>query len=651
MRTHTSNYKNQIKLLGRQFDSKITYTLNNEEIELGVEDLNSITPLFQGALLKSVMKQIEIDSNQEIPLGTEINCQFGLKVNGEYEYLNFGNYVVNKVEKQEDKYSWIITAYDKMLYSMKDYETLPITYPITIRGYISSLCTKLGLTFANEEDEFCNYDRVISNELFLDANGGSLGFTYRDVLDQIAEVTGSIVCINNDDELELRYINETNDTIDEEYLKDINVKFGEKFGPVNSIVLSRSAESDNIYLSDDESIEENGLTEIKIKDNQFMNFNDRDEYLPDLFETLDGIEFYINDYSSTGITYLELGDMYNVSVFGETYKCLMLNDTLEIKQGISEDIFTDRPEKEETDYKKSDKTDNRINQAYIIVNKQKQEITALTSKVNQLGDSYTKEQVNQLIQNAETGVTNTFSEAGGNNIFRNTGLWFEDNSTVDTLICSNDLICSDNLILMAEPYYEYWTGKVLKMQEDKASNRSALLLQNTTLSQEQIVPNGTYTISFKYNRLINLSSARCVINGMEISLNGEPDTEVIKTIEVSSQYIKISFICDTDSGCEIYDLMVNAGSVKLAYSQNQNETTTDTVNISKGITITSSDTNTTFKADSDGIRVFNNNDLTNPVTDFTEVGMDTDVAVIKERAEVVGVLFKKVGNNVWINRL
>ena len=84
----------------------------------------------------------------------------------------------------------------------------------------------------------------------------------------------------------------------------------------------------------------------------------------------------------------------------------MLNDTIDIKRGISEDIFTDHPEKSETDYKKSDKTDNRINQAYIIVNKQNQEI-------------------DELILNVE-GVTNKLINSGGNNIFRNTGLWFED---------------------------------------------------------------------------------------------------------------------------------------------------------------------------------------------------------------------------------
>lgn len=646
MKQRSEGFKNQIKLLGREIDSKITYTLNDEEIELGAEELNSITPSFKSTLLKTCMKELEIDSNVEIPLGTILTYQFGLKVNGTFEYLNFGNYVVNKVEKQEDTYSWIITCYDKMLYSMVDYEDIGVAYPTTIRDYIIAICNKLGLVFKNREEEFCNYDKLVEQDLFADQ-----GLTYRDVLDQIAEVTGSIVCINNDDELELRYLNDTEDTINEEYLKDINVKFGEKFGPINTVVLTRAADSDRIYKSYPEDLPEEDRIDIKISENQFMNFNDRDQYLPDLLDALKGIEFYMNDFSSTGITYLELGDYYTIEIGETAYKCLMLNDTIEVTQGLSEDIYTELPEKTETDYSKSDKTDNRINRAYIIVNKQTQEIEALTSKVSALGDGYTKEEVNQLIQTAETGLTNKFITNGGNNIFRNTGLWFEDNSQIDYLYPQNTMYPDNELFLKADPYFEYWSGKVVRGKEDKASNQNCLILQNTTLSQNQKVRNGIYTISFMYKKIINLAEARVIINGEETELTNIDDTEFIKTINVTSQLIDIKFICDTNNGVEIYDLMCNVGEEKAEYSQHQNETTTSTVNISKGITITSSDTNTTFKADSDGIRVFNSRDLETPITDFTEIGMDTKKAIIEDEAEIVEVLFKKVGNNTWITKL
>ena len=101
MKAHTSQFKENIAKFGRELDSKITYTLNNEEVELGSGQLNSITPHYEGAILKSVMKQLDIDSNVEIPLGTILRYQFGVKVGNEYEYIDYGNYVVYSLEKLE----------------------------------------------------------------------------------------------------------------------------------------------------------------------------------------------------------------------------------------------------------------------------------------------------------------------------------------------------------------------------------------------------------------------------------------------------------------------------------------------------------------------------------------------------------------------
>ena len=98
--------------------------------------------------------------------------------------------------------------------------------------------------------------------------------------------------------------------------------------------------------------------------------------------------------------------------------------------------------------------------------------------------------------------------------------------------------------------------------------------------------------------------------------------------------------------------MVNAGKVKLAYSQNQNETTTDTVNISKGITITSSaDDKIVFKADYDGVRIYNKNNMNAPITYFTEKGMTTKEMVVENKGEIADVLIQKIGNQTWFTKI
>ena len=394
MKTHTNEFKNQIKKHGRELDSVITYELENETIQLSNENIISITPHYEGAILKSVMKQLDIISDTDIPLNTIINYQFGVKVRNEevedyrdnYDYINFGNYVVYSSEKQEDTNNYKIICYDKMLYSMKDYEKMNITYPISIRNYINAICQHLGLTFKNINDIFANYNKEIQSELYLSYDSEkqewiSLDYTFRDVLDELAQVTASTICINEDsDELEVRYINNTGDTIDEEYLKDINVNFGEQYGPINTIILSRSAGSDNVYLSYPPDLPDSQKNAIEIVDNQIMNWNDRDTYLSDILNKLNGLTYYTNDFVSTGITYFNICDRYTIQIGNNYYSCVMFNNSINITQGLTENIYTDIPEKSKIDYSKADKTDRRIRQTYLIVDKQNQVIESVVSE-------------------------------------------------------------------------------------------------------------------------------------------------------------------------------------------------------------------------------------------------------------------------------
>ena len=387
MKAHTTGFKENLIELGRELRGVITY--GNTTLE---EEIYSITPHYNADLLKSVMKQLDLELSVDIPLNTIINCQIGIKVNNNYEMLNYGNYVVYNSEKQEDTGTYKITCYDKLLYSMKQNEDLGITYPISIKNYLRAVANKIGLTVANQT--FYNEDMQIPSELYL-----GLEYTYRDILDEIAQATGSIIALNENDEIQVKYPTQTNDTIDEEYLKDVNVKFGERYGAINTIVLSRAGESDNVYYPD--PLPANPI-EIKIVDNQIMNFNNRSDYLEGIYNALNGLYYYINDFSSTGILYYEVGDLYNVKVGENTYQCLMLNDEVNVTTGIEELVHTDLPEKTETDYSKADKTDRRINQTYLVVDKQNQKIESLVSNVTEQNNKIS--QVTQTIDELNSKI-------------------------------------------------------------------------------------------------------------------------------------------------------------------------------------------------------------------------------------------------------
>lgn len=399
MKPVSNEFKQEIKKYGRQIDTIIKYTDNNGEHVLDSDVLYSVTPNVNGNILKSVMKQLDFESSVELEKGTIINAQFGLKINEEYEYINFGDYIVSKEpEYNADTQTYSYICYDKMLYSMKEYQRLNIVYPITIREYINALCSSIGLTFKNRTDTFANYDKEIKLDLY---NG--VGYTYRDILDELAEVTASTICINETTgELEIRYINDTQDTINEDYLNDINVEFGEKYGPINSIILSRAAESDNIFLRNETSVQLNGLCELKIIDNQIMNDNDRNIFLADILEKLDGTTYYINDFNSKGILWLDLCDKYTVQIGDSKYQCVLLNDEIKITQGLEESIYTEPPTSSETDYTKADETDRRINQTYIMVDKQNQKIESVISNVTEQNNKIS--QVTQTVDELNSKI-------------------------------------------------------------------------------------------------------------------------------------------------------------------------------------------------------------------------------------------------------
>ena len=363
MKVVTNDYKAEIKKFGRQIDILIQYDDENElPVKLGNEEINSIDLHYDGNILKSVMKQLDIDSRVEIPKGTLIRYRFGVKVRDsevylidyrqDYDYAEMGYYIVDKVEKLEDTNSYKITCYDKMLYSMVEYNNTGITYPITVRDYITAICNKMGVTFTHSSGTFINYNQQITEEPYLDENGNSLGYTFRDVLDEMAEITGSTLCINDSGNLEIKYITNSGVTITEDEIKNINVNFGEKY-----------------------------TVDVDI-DAQVLNYMNRQTVLTNVYNAIDGTEYYLNDFESTGITYLNICDRYDVQIGETTYSCIMLSDDVNLTSGLKETIYTEKPKDTEEEYTYVNDTDKAVRKATITLNEKIGEVDIRGKTIN-----------------------------------------------------------------------------------------------------------------------------------------------------------------------------------------------------------------------------------------------------------------------------
>ena len=272
-----------------------------------------------------------------------------------------------------------------------------------------------------------------------------------------------------------------------------------------------------------------------------------------------------------------------------------------------------------------------LRDAWVQVNKITGEVSAQSRSISDIvdaqGNYYTIDEIDNLLLSYESGLTNNFSNTGGNNKFKNSALWFKDGNT-----------------------YDYWTGDVKVITETSAGSQTAMLLQNSTLTQIiSGIPNGKYTISFNYQRLVSGATLTVGIDLVSTSLGEQGTFE--QTIDVTTNTIDFKLICNLTDGYKVYDLMCNSGVEKTVWTQHANETRTDTVNISKGMTITSTTTHAIFKADADGIRIDNTSDDPNYRTNFLDNGMSTYNAEIRGQATISGSLFTKIGNQTWINGL
>lgn len=493
-------------------------------------------------------------------------------------------------------------------------------------------CAQVGVEFPQES--FTNSDFVINRNPF-QANE-----TCRDVMKEIAKLAFSWVRIDWDNACYIDFGESSSTPGNNEYnIIDNNQYFSletkkEIYGPINEIYIGPSNIEGELVLvaSDKNSISENGKKPLYVYDSILT-------YTPELRESLKnngsgdkllGLSYKQLTTETIGHPWLKGNEIVSiVDMENNSHNTYAFNKTLKYSGHIRSVLDSMGETEVEATLAYENEIKKDLLNAKILVDKATGDITLLSDRTKNIEDNmdnyYTKSDTEKLIVNATSGLTNIYTSAGGNNKFRNTALYFEEGTG-----------------------FEYWDGSVKVMTEIDSATQTAMLLQKSTVKQTITgLPNDKYTISFKYKRLNSLSTASVKINSIVYELGTEAKFEQVITL--STNVIDIEFECDTNDGYEVYELMCNVGETALVWTQHPDEIMTDTVNISKGIKITSTAKNTIFKADADGIRIENTLDRT--TTEFTDTGMITNEAEVKGQAKISGALHSRVGNQTWINGL
>ena len=362
------------------------YDSTNTKVEIDRDDINSVKLYFNAPLTGSVMLGLDAELKYELP-DVAIYFQNTATYNGTNATKTYGPfYLKEKPSFNASSKAYEHTMYDGFLKAMVDYQPITITYPTTVLDFFKQLCLECGYT--TNITSLPNSSRTITMDIYEGIN-----FTYRDVFDDIANATGSLFRCNNN-VIEKCSLGTSAITVDDDLLKNQNIDLGEHFGPINCVVLSRSGGADNIYKRDETLTSWN---EYKIVDNQLMNDNNRSDYLDELYTALYGIEYDIFDLELVGYGGFNPLDKVSITTNNTTYTSYVFNNEIKFTQGVEECIYTEIPEESTTDYTAASTTDKKINQTYIIANKNTQQIQSV---VSQIGDR--SEKTTTITQDIDT---------------------------------------------------------------------------------------------------------------------------------------------------------------------------------------------------------------------------------------------------------
>lgn len=321
---------------------------------------------------------------EDILTATNVNLKLGVKFleDEEYEYIDYGEFVVYDKEEIIEKRAKKIYLYDHMIdtHIKYDDEPLQLNYSegdVRVVDLLQAICNKFDFTLKTLS--FVNSEKIIEEDKYL-----GLNLTYRDILDEISATAGGYIKIFNKD-LYVAYPTETGEIIDEYDLEKLTINNLE--GPYNTLVLGRTPQEDNILWP--EGIPDEERISVRIDNNQIMD-KDRKNYIVDIYEKIKNFSYTTLEIQSFGFGYFEFGDIVTVKdLKGNYYRTYIQNVNIKITSGIKEKIFVDKTNFSETKYQYATSMEKRLKNAEIIVDKQEGKINNLVSHTNGLDENIT----------------------------------------------------------------------------------------------------------------------------------------------------------------------------------------------------------------------------------------------------------------------
>ena len=563
--------------------------LDGEGVSIRDEnDLISFKVSGEGGLCKTVMRKLEAKYlGEHNLLGKWVSAGFSVKLSsGAYEPLNYGSFLVGELTISKDSGTTDIVAYDKMVNAMIPYDKLEVEYPIDLYTYTQKLCEACNLELGNTSFAV-NNDLPITATKDADGNVVDLweninGITYRDIFTQIAQATASVCLIGNDDKIYFKPITSTGEQLT--YDNMFKLKLENIYGEINSVVLARTPQEDNIFLRDEASIQENGLTEFRIENNEILD-KDRENAITPIYNALKGVSYYPFETTTEGLGWYEIGDSFNiVNDTGDVFNTTLFNFNITIDGSLKETLKTVADTKTQTQYQYATTLAKRIKNTEIITNKQEQYIQSLVSDMYE-EDGVVNKKYSEIYQNIGEIVASV-QNSGGNNLIKNSVMFAYDNQNIPT---DWELEGDGEHTIQVDTESLNYGG---------VSGHSFTLLGKKATQRIQVNGSGenAYTFSAKIKKNTTGSCYIKIYNSIENHEIAIPQGESayykdyeIKGVKPKENYYIVEFYGSEDSDATFTDNMFVIGEIKSQWTQANGEVMNTQVNINiNGVLVKSS---------------------------------------------------------------
>ena len=234
-------------------------------------------------------------------------------VNDTWEEANLGLFYVEESTADFEKKTTKIKGYDLMGKLAKTpYNSGTIQFPCTVKDLINQLAGRFDFTVDTNLDTLPNITYQIPEDLYAKISN----CTYRDILGEIAGATATIAVFNGKT-LSFRDSKKKPDE-DEIWTYDNlkTLKYKPKYGPVNSLVLARTPQEDNVAVTDNASVANNGRTEVKLANNEILD-DDRRKLITPIFNSIKDFSHYPFEAETTGFGWYKPGDLVLAQASGK----------------------------------------------------------------------------------------------------------------------------------------------------------------------------------------------------------------------------------------------------------------------------------------------------------------------------------------------